>query len=159
MTASQVCQWHPANGDRSDSLPVFGPLPLQLKMCNPSNARTGEISVTLSAAKRSSVTTPSSMLYHGLPVEARIEFLQSLDDGVHLLLGGQGGNLLHPFLEGGVFRGRLLGYRLQHRTNRLLAAGFHHEVLGEELEPVFLPLQPVLARIDRDRIVPFGRVD
>ena len=36
------------------------------------------------------------------PSKPRIEFLQFLGDGFHLLLGRQSGNGFHPLLEGGI---------------------------------------------------------
>ena len=67
--------------------------------CSPVNARTGEMSVTLSVTKLNSVTTPPSILCVTLPSKPGIEFLQLGGDGLHLFLGRHGGDLFAPCLE------------------------------------------------------------
>ena len=58
---SSDVSFNPCNGDRSNNLPLREKLPLQERILNPTNARTGQRSATLSLKNPSSVTTPFSI--------------------------------------------------------------------------------------------------
>ena len=118
-------------------------LPAQFRFFNPTNARTGEISVTLSVTKPNLRHHAVLDLGRALPIfprqlsiEPRIQLHQLLADGFDLLLGRQGLQWLSPIAgrlacsragwaggEAGLAGGRCYGLRVAVRRSRLGQCG------------------------------------
>ena len=113
---------------------LLGQLPEQLRPFSPTNARTGEISVTLSVTKPNSVTTPFSILgvpfasnTRHLPIEARIQLLNFLlTASICFSAGRAATSFIHCWKAGSVGVGTLAcrtrRRRISSRTRRAEAS-------------------------------------